>query len=160
MNNENLTLIENQLTKTQQADMAETIISKIESGDINPLAVQVGLSAIENVIKTVKASELYKDSTLVEAEKYDSKTFNCYGAQLQIKEVGVKYDFTKCEDPIWNELNDKMEIIKASMKEREDILKRIPYSGQTMVDEDSGEVYKVYPPLKTSTTSVTTTFKK
>lgn len=160
MSNESMMLIANQLTKAQQTEMSASIINQIEEGEVNPLAVQVGLSAIENVIKNVKASDIYKNGTLVEAEKYGAKTFDCFGAQLQIKEVGVKYDFCKCEDPIWNDLNEKIEFLKASIKEREDMLKRIPHSGQTMVDEESGEVYKVYPPAKSSTTSVTTTFKK
>ena len=160
MNNESLMLISNQLSKAQQADMAESIINQIEEGEVNPLSIQIGLSAIENVIKTVKASDTYKNSTLTEAEKYGQKSFDLYGASLQIKEVGVKYDFTSCGDPAWNEMNQELEDLKAKMKEREDFLKRTPKDGQTCLDEQTGEVYKIYPPLKTSTTSVTTTFKK
>ncbi len=160
MKNENLMLIANQLTKAAQADMSANIINQIEEGEVNPLSIQVGLSAIENVIKQVKASDIYKAQTLKEAEKYGQKSFDMYGANLQIKEVGVKYDFASCGDPTWEDINQRMESLKAEMKEREEFLKRTPKDGQTCVDENTGEVYKIYPPVKISTTSVTATFKK
>ena len=54
MKNENLMLIANQLTKAAQADMSANIINQIEEGEVNPLSIQVGLSAIENVINRLK----------------------------------------------------------------------------------------------------------
>ena len=50
---------------------------------------------------------------------------------------------------------EAFDLAKAKLDERETFLKSLPASGQQVVNEDTGETYKIYPPLKSSTTSVT-----
>jgi hypothetical protein len=59
-------------------------------------------------------------------------------------ESGVKYDYSS--DPIASELMEKL-------KERQEFLKSIPVDGITEVDEETGEVRKIYRPAKKSTTT-------
>ena len=81
------------------------------------------------------------------------------GASFQVKETGVKYDFSQCNDPVWNNLKEQADRINEQLKEREKYLKVIK-NPKTEIDEETGEVYTIIPPTRTSTTSYTVTFKK
>ena len=80
-------------------------------------------------------------------------------SKVEIKEVGTKYDFSKCGDPVYEQLEQMAESAKSSLKERSDFLKAIPKSGIPFLDENSGEMITVYPPSKSSTTSIAITLK-
>lgn len=82
------------------------------------------------------------------------------GYSLKVSETGVKYDYSKCNDPIWNEYNKGMIELSKMMKEREKFLKGIPYGGVVITDADTGETCKVSPPLKTSSDSPVFTLQK
>ena len=49
-----------------------------------------------------------------------------------------------------------LEALKADIKEREEMLKKLPSTG--MADPDTGEV--LFPPARSSKTTIKTTFKK
>jgi hypothetical protein len=52
-----------------------------------------------------------------------------------------------------------LENSKKAVKDREDFLKTLPIDGQPIVDEDSGEVIRIYRPIKSSTTTVAISLK-
>jgi hypothetical protein len=83
-----------------------------------------------------------------------------YGTKLELAETGTSYDFTACKDPEWNELNKTMTILKEKIKGRENFLKTIGDKGLTQVNEETGEITKLFAPIKTSTSSYKQTLLK
>ena len=80
--------------------------------------------------------------------------------QVQVKEVGVKYDYTVCNDQIYNDLLYMLNDIKEQIKIREKFLSKIPSGGTTIVYEQTGEVRTIYPPIKQGSQGITITFKR
>ncbi len=68
-----------------------------------------------------------------------------------------KYDFATCGCPIMNDLLSQQEELTKAIKEREKFLKTIPPQGLETLIED--EVVTLYPPQKTSTTSISVNLK-
>jgi hypothetical protein len=71
--------------------------------------------------------------------------------------MGVKYDFAACGCPIMNDLLSQQEELDKAIKERQKFLKSIPPQGLETLIED--EVVTLYPPTKTSTTSISVNLK-
>ena len=55
------------------------------------------------------------------AEKYGTKSFSQYGVDFQVREVGVKYDFS--DDATWNAMQETKKGLDAEIKGRETALK-------------------------------------
>jgi hypothetical protein len=53
-----------------------------------------------------------------------------------------------------------LEAAKKTIKDREDFLKSLPVDGQLITDEMTGETYKIYRPIKTSTTTFSAVLSK
>jgi hypothetical protein len=83
-----------------------------------------------------------------------------YGTKLELAETGVKYDFTACADPEWDDLDKQMDALKEKIKAREKFLKTIGDRGMTLLDEGTGEIKKLFPPIKTSSSSFKQTLLK
>lgn len=144
-------------TKEQRQSFVNDLLMRLESGEVNPLTVHLQVKCMEDIIKQLTGTEEYKKAILAESEKYGAKNFQFHNAKIEIKEVGVKYDFSKCDDPLLNELESKSEEVATKLKERQTMLKTIPLSGMDIMVGD--ELVKVYPPSKSSTTSVAVTLK-
>lgn len=144
------------LRETQTiAQLSQQAINAITEGVIDPITAHINLSRMEAAIKQVKDNTQVKDITLRELAKYGKK--QSFGdCTLEEVEAGVKYDYSECGDSTLAELEDMKAKIDAQIKERQQMLKCIPVSG--MVSPDTGEV--VYPPAKSSKTTIKTTFKK
>lgn len=144
------------LRETQTiAQLSQQAINAITEGVIDPITAHINLSRMEAAIKQVKDNGQVKDITLRELAKYGKK--QSFGdCTLEEIEAGVKYDYSGCNDSALAELEDMKAKIDAQIKERQQMLKCIPASG--MVSPDTGEV--VYPPAKSSKTTIKTTFKK
>lgn len=140
-------------------EMAADIVVAIAEGEVSALKVAQQISAMEKIVKAVKDDAVYKRVVLSEAEKENDRTFLKFGAQFQIKEVGVKYDYSGCGDVVYNELQDELKELQSRIKQREEMLKGMPATGTLVVNEESGEMYTIYPPAKSSTTSVTVIIK-
>lgn len=146
-------------TKEQRSSFVNDLIEKVKDGTVNPLKVHCQIKAMEEIIKSVNDDPEYKSVVLDEAEKFGKKSFEFGNAKFQVKEVGVKYDFTMCGDPDWEQMNAQQESLKEKKKAKETELKALPAGGRSVVNESTGEVYKIFPPSKLSTTSVAVTLK-
>jgi hypothetical protein len=94
-----------------------------------------------------------KEAVVNEREQYDKREkLTVCGATVSVSETGVRYDYSVCNDPEWLDLNNQIKALTGQLKEREKFLKGINGS-ETKFDEDSGEVYKLFAPKKTSTTA-------
>jgi hypothetical protein len=110
---------------------------------------------MEDLIKQITSHPDYKELTLEEAAKY-GKSFEHYNAKFEVKEMGVKYDFTQCGDPIYNKLAEELAELEKQVKDRQAFLKTVQPGTQLLIED---EVVTLYPPIKTSTTSITVNLK-
>ena len=150
----NLSLFET--SKAERQSFAEAVTNNLMEGLADPLKVHLQVKCMEDIIKQITSNAIYRDLIVNEASKY-GKTFEHHNAKFEIKEAGVKYNYENCGDPILQSLEQKFEAIENELKERQKFLKAIPESGMEILVDD--ELIKVYPPSKTSTTSVTINLK-
>ncbi len=143
-------------TKEQIDIFANQLIDDVEQGVTNPLALHIRLKLIEKSFEKVYAA--IKDQVVAEAEKHNQKTFDHMGCKIEVKEMGVNYDYSACNDPEWNQANEFIESYKLSIKERQEFLKALKKK-ETIVNEETGEIIEIFPPVKTSTTSIAVTPK-
>jgi len=137
-------------TKSEIKNYTRIIKEKVLDGEVNVLEFAARVSALEQLFKALKSDHLIKDVILEESEKYGSKSFEQGNAKFQIKEVGVKFDFTTCMDVEWESLDSELKRISELKKEREAFLKTIK-PGMEIFGSDG---VQLMPPVKTSTTQV------
>jgi hypothetical protein len=148
----------NHTTKEERSQLVREIFDEVLNGRINPLELHLRLKSAEEVIKQLTGMEPYKAILLDECLKH-GKSFNYQTAKIDIREVGVKYDYSGCGNSELAALYDQQKAIEAKIKSIETYHKGLPAIGLSMVDTESGNVETHYPPAKTSTTSVAVTLK-
>lgn len=141
-------------TKSQIKKYSQLIRESVLNGEVDPLDFAAQVSALEQLFKNLKADHLIKDVVLQEAEKY-GKSFEKGNAKFQIKEMGVRFDYSNCEDVEWETICSEVNKWTEKKKSRENFLRGI---------EPNAEVYgsdgtQLKPPVKTSTTSVAVILK-
>jgi len=146
------------VSKANREELAIQIVEAIDAGELNPLDIHYQVKAMEDFIKMLTANSRYKDALLTEGMKH-GKSFQFNGSKMEIKETGVKYNYSKCGDPNWQLLEDQITELKDKQKAVEAHLKVLPDEGMEVVNAESGEVIKMYPPVKISTTSIAVTLK-
>lgn len=144
------------IDKESRKAFAESLILGLKEGLSNPLKIHYQIKCIEDFVKTLTSDAEYKTLLLDEASKY-GKSFEHLNAKFEVKEMGVKYDYSVCNDPTYNKLKAQLTIIEDELKSREKYLKAIPPQGVQTLLED--EVVTLYPPAKSSTTSITVNLK-
>jgi len=146
-----------QLPETKQ--QIETFAYSLEQGLNNGQIIASDLlrfqKAMEKVFEKIKPTLI--ENALNEISNYE-KNAVIKGSEFSIVEAGVKYDYSNCNDLEYNKLTLQIEALKSTLKDRETFLKAIKEPMQ-MIDENSGEVYTIYPPKKTSSTTLKVTFK-
>lgn len=143
--------------KEQRMDFVLRVVDALDS--VDPLKIHFQIKCMEDVIKLLNSNTVYKKSVLEAAEKYGQKSFDYQSSKVEIKETGVKYDYSKCGDVVLERMYQKQAELDASVKARETVLKATSPKGMIVTDEETGETFTVYPPAKSSTTSVAVTLK-
>lgn len=92
-----------------------------------------------------------KEGAVDELLKYDKSRFEIHNVEMQVAEVGTKYDFSATKQ--WRNLQEQIDELKEKQKEVEKFCKSIKNKTIT-VDEETGESFEFYPPAKSSTTSI------
>ena len=139
--------------KEQLAVFKNGIKDAIVDGDVDPLKALQQLKMIEKVLDVLTDKDVEK-TILAEAEKYHRQelaTLN--GSKYEIKEVGVKYDFSVCNDNTLIDLLLEKEAIDAKIKARQEFLKNLPTDTDTYDANGIG----LCRPAKSSTTKVVIT---
>lgn len=136
--------------KAQVKDFVQQTKDIILSGNENPLKSAVQLKWAEETIKKLRADKEIQEFTLDEALKEKEKTFQLFGAEIQIKEMGVKYDYSVCNDSMLEGLYKEIDALETQIKDRENMLKTISEKNPAVSLE--GEILNC--PLKTSKTGI------
>ena len=139
-------------TKEQVATFAAKLENELQSGSVNPLDIIHVQKCFEKAFEKVKPtlSELARN----EAEKY-GKSFDYKGAKIELAEVGVKIDYSQCGHLDYNDLCAKIDKLLEQKKNYETMIKT--YKEPQNLISIGGEVMTVYPPTKTSTSSIKVT---
>jgi hypothetical protein len=147
------------ISKTSIQILADkTVEGILDNGNV--LQVAEVLSAIEHLSKAIKGSKPYTEYLRNEIEKYGKSATLPNGTKIELAETGTKYDYSKCEDLILQRLEQKAESAANELKERQDFLKTVPVKGVSIIDEETGETFTVFPPSKTSNSSYKVTLSK
>lgn len=148
-----------QTTKQERQNFAIELAEKLNNGELDPLTLHLQVKCMEDVVKQVTTNNNYKKAVTDAAERYGQKSFEFHNAKFEIKETGVKYDYSKCADPVLFSINSQLDELSEKLKQREAFLKSVPEKGMIITDDETGETFTVYPPSKSSTTSVAVTLK-
>jgi hypothetical protein len=143
-------------TKEQRQEFVHNIVQAIENGETDAIKVHLFIKSMEDLVKRVNDDATYKQYLLDAAER-NGKKFTAFNAEFQIKEVGSRYDYSQCNDPEIEELEYQINQLTEKLKGRYKFLQTVPPSGMDIRVGD--EMITVYPPSKSSTTSVTVTLK-
>jgi len=146
-----------QTTKAERSTFIADVMERIENGTADAIKVHLQLKAMEEIVKSLTTNESYK-THLIDAAEKNGKKFVAFNAEFSIKEMGQRYDFTYCGDDELLSLYAQEAKLKREIKDREDFLKKIPIKGLEQVILH-GEVITLFPPSKTSTTTVAVTLK-
>jgi hypothetical protein len=147
----------NSVSKETIKEHSFNLLKDLDNGYITPLQLAAQLKYFEDVIANVK--EEVRQRVVAEQSKYGKERMTFKGATFDIKEAGIKYDYSNCDDTIWNDLKQQLNDLNEKMKEREAFLKSLK-ERLTYVDESTGEIVTIYPPQKKSTTTYAITWSK
>lgn len=148
---------ETSLTKARAQHFANALIEINEEGHVDTLTALARVEFMSQVIETVK-SKLRENATDEMYLHNEAKTgIVRLGVTFKHKETAVKYDFSNT--PHWVELK---EIEETAANERKNIEARLKTLNKatTVVDEETGELVQMLPPIKTSKTTVEITLPK
>lgn len=149
---------ESEMTKSKVEEIAGILVTEFEFGSIEPLHFLGRLEFLSQIIEKAKAE--IREKSLDQLEKYGSEAkagVKIQGIQFKIKETGVKYDYSNTEK--WKILKSEIDEKNEGLKGLEAQLKAIK-SKQTIVDEETGEIMELNPPVKSSKTSIEITLPK
>jgi len=148
--------INEKISKQDIKKLANDVVDNVcITGDIVNLAEN--LAKMDLLIKEIKDNSNYKDYILNEVSKYGKSHITASGTKIELAEVGVKYDYAQTGDFILVDLELQKAIIENKIKERQTFLKAISKPIEVLFAD---ELVTLYPPAKTSTSSVKITISK
>ncbi|MAB40607.1 MAG: hypothetical protein CL525_16115 [Aequorivita sp.] len=156
MKNENpIERIQGSLSKVEIEKLSSMIAAGVKAGIQEPLDLVVKIEFLKKALDQAKKEIL--DDCIDEASKYEKDGASIRGVKIQVKEAGVKYNYSNTE--LWNETNREIEDNKQVLKDLETRLKTVKGT-ETIVQPETGEVIELNQPVKTSKTTIAITFPK
>lgn len=146
------------VTRTGQEELVDKMKEILLEGETSPIEAVIKAKSLYEILSSFLKDEDVKECVLNECGKYGKGEYPSFaGAKVQVKETGVKWDYMNCGDHIYESFNSHMEELKKQMKQREAYLKSITVK-KTEIDEETGEVYTLLPPVRMASTSYSITF--
>jgi len=145
------------LSFEQRQSFHDQVVNEVVEGIESP--TQVG-GAIRNLQDILEAIQTDIKKYIIEEVERNGGNYTEGGVSFQIKEGGVKWDYSNTNDFTLDELKESLELAAKNYKEREGFLKSLPQGGVEVIDESTGEVKKILPPIKSSTTTVAISLSK
>lgn len=154
-------------SKAERSSFVADVVQRLRDGEADPLKVHLQIKCAEDIINSLTCTDEKKNKNfasaidyknmLVAAAEKNGKKFTYHNAEFSIKEVGTSYDWSKCEDPELVDLLEQQKAITEKVKAKQEFLKNVPATGIEMRFND--ELVTVYPPAKSSSTSVAVSLK-
>ena len=136
--------------KAQLLAYADTLVKTYHDEGYDLLNLLAESAKLELLAARIK--EQAKAVALTPVSQYGREGVAKLGVSMTIKEVGVSYDYSA--DRVWGELNRTVLAAVEQRKQQEALLRSLPYGGRMMMDEETGEEYRAYPPTKTGSDGV------
>jgi len=140
------------LSKTNVSEAVKTIIAEAEAGFEDPIKLLTKVAFLEKIVTEAK-----KELIQLSLEEMAEEKRTIAGVSLSKKEAGARYDYS--DSPNWIKQNEVKKAEEQKLKDIEARLKTVKGS-ETIVDEESGEIFQVFQPSKKSTTTIEITFPK
>ena len=137
-------------TGDQILEFQNEILDSVTNGFEDPLFLLVKIKAFTKALDG--AIDSIQEFALSEAQKH-GKSFAIYGAKVEVKEMGTKWYFDKTGDPVIARIAEQKDQIGKAEKDRQAFLKTLKEK-TSFLDEESGEVFTVYPARKESKTGI------
>lgn len=131
------------ISKTGIDVFSDGLIQSVQEGELSPLELRAMIKALEMILE--RANKATQDNQVTAANLYPSDKFTAFGVEFTKADVYTKYDYTFCQDTIWERLDTDARTATERLKERETFLKAVKAPFKT-VDESTGEVVTIYPP--------------
>lgn len=132
------------------------LINSVKNGDVNALELKATFKAMEQIIEIVDKAT--KQNQLSESDKYNEQKFTVFGCEFTKAPVKTEYDYTSSADSVHDRLQVDATTAQEKLKERQAFLRALK-EPMTVVDEFSGEVVKIKPPVKKVTDGLKTSIK-
>lgn len=146
------------LTRSKQQEWAAGIMQPLLDGEVDPIEFITKIKGLQSALAEVEKNKAVKDLVIREIGKH-GKSASWNGATITLREAGVKYDYSVCNDPVYHKLMQQKEELDKQLKEREQFLKSVP-QGTTILDEETGEVYQLAPAVRMASESYAISFGK
>lgn len=138
-------------SKDECVRFAKAVVQSVADGQEDALKVYVMLKQFEKASELI--SDCIKSNVMNLVDLHSEKSFEAFGARVDKAEVGVKYNYEASGDPVWNERKSMVDNAMSLLKERETFLRAL-IEPMVIVSEETGEVVKVSPPPKVSTSGL------
>ena len=146
------------VTRAEQSRWAAELARPLVEGEVNPLEFIVKLKGLQQALSIVEKDRDVRDVVLTEIYKHGTRA-TWSGATIATRETGVRYDYTACGDPVYDDLARQREELDKRLKEREAFLRTVP-DGTTLVWDETGEVVALHPPVRVGAESYAITYPK
>jgi hypothetical protein len=135
---------------------ASCIELEVKEGRENALRIEAlakkTITTMQDILSRIKTNSVN------EAAKYGERPFMYANCEMHYCPTFTKYEYQHCNDRQWDELQAEAKAIDEKIKARETFLKAI--TARTMLlDEPTGELLTINPPLKKQTMGVKVTIK-
>jgi hypothetical protein len=145
--------IDKELTKKGIAELAQNDVNQvITSAQFDLLKVYIELKRYENYLSEVM--ELIKPLAVEKALEQGEKTLEIEHAKVRLQHR-TTYDFSS--DDKWVALKESLKTSQTTIKEHEEILKTLTDVTE-VVDEETGELYQIFPPEKKESAMLVVSF--
>ncbi len=144
----------NSITQSSKSELESLAGVLFENSEGYEMELYIFAKKLEMLSKMLQ--ELSNETALNEAEKLKGEIM--YGYEINVRETGVKYDYSKCNYTPYNSLISQKKQIESDQKTMEALLKAISKPTE-IADSETGEILTVKPPIRTAGTSIVLTIK-
>lgn len=146
------------LSKATQGLVANDLVAKVVTGEIDPMQAYIQVKAIADVCGMFLKNESIVSMTQGEVARCGKDVPSFNGAKVTLTST-TRYDYESSQDPEYLSLIKQKEAIEAKMKSREMFLKTIDDSVD-FVDRETGAVQTIFAPAKKQSQTLRVTFAK
>lgn len=132
------------------------VVTEVKNGNVSALRLKMLCKTMDLISE--KIDKETRQEQINEASKYGDRPFDFQGAELHLTSVKTEYDYTQSGDPELERIDLQIKELTKKRKDREAFLKSLTNS-EVIVDQSTGELVTIKPPLKRQTDGVKVTIK-
>jgi hypothetical protein len=150
-------LKQNVVVSSSKDDITALVDNYIKDIAINGGDVLKDWVACEKYMFLLKQlQEGLKPFVMNDLQTHDNRESDLLGVKMKVVNTPAKYDYSG--NKVWEDLAQKIEKHKDQLKYVETFIKSLK-GATTIVDEETGEAFKYYPPAKSSSETVRTSME-